>query len=224
VPTITRPGRRPAKTPRAEALPDAPTLAKVVDWRADERVRRIDERDAELAFQAEEAAAAVTAAVGARDAALAAHAAEEAAYLRGETDERPAVPADGVREAQDRVDALARDRARLAEFRPAIEAQARDAATAALLEVYRPAVARLLAAVEAARAANTAVRLICEAGHDAGFAVPALAWHPLQDGGARMVSSHFLGGHGLAAWHDEGGRLRRAGPRRQREGVAATWR
>jgi hypothetical protein len=201
MPSITRPGRRDRNTPQAEALPDARTLAQVVDWRADERVRRIDERDAELAGQAQDAAAAVEAAVAARDAALAAHAAGEAAYLRGETDERPAAPSNGVREAQDHVDALARDRARLAEFRPGIEAQARDAALAALLEVYRPAVARLLAAVDAAREANKVVRLVCEAGHDAGLAVPALAWGPLQDEGARRASTFYLGGSGLGVWH-----------------------
>lgn len=181
MPNLTRPGRRPSTTP---------TVAELVDWRADERVRRLDDREADLARQAEQAAAALEAATADRPAAQAAHAAGLAAYLRGDADERPADPADGVPEAQRRVDDVARERAELASLRPAVEAEARAAATAAVLGVYRPTVARLATALEAARAANAAVVALWAAAYAAGLDVPSFAWRPLANPDDLLLAVH----------------------------------
>lgn len=183
MPTMPRPGRRPATKPAA--------AAELVDWRADERVRRLDERAADLARQAEQAAADLEAAMGAREAGQAAHAVAETAYLRGEAAERPPVPADPVPEAQRRVAELARERAQLAALRPGVEAQAKAVACEAVLEVLRPAVARLLATLGAAHAANTAVADLWVTARAAGVDVPSFAWRPLLSSDVPAAAAHF---------------------------------
>lgn len=197
MPALTFPARR---SPAGAATPPATrTIAQIVDWRADERVRRLDARDADLARQAEQAAAALETAIVARETAQAAYLREHAGYLRGELDERPATPADPVPEVQLRIDALAGERAQHAELRPGVEAQAQATATAALLEIYRPAVARLLATLEAAREADAAVADLWIAAHTAGLSIPAFAFGPLLDGSTLALAVN-RDGRDLDAW------------------------
>jgi hypothetical protein len=174
----------------------APTIP---DWRADPRVRRLDERAAEIAVEAEQADVAREAAIVARGVAQAAHATAEAAWLRGEANARPAEPVDDVPAAQHRVDELAREIARLAELRPAVEAQAKADARAAVIGIYRPAVRKLATALEAARAANMAVVDLWLAAEHAGLAVPPFAFLPLLRPDDLARAGHPAGRE-LAGW------------------------
>ena len=176
-----------------------PVTPPLPDWRADERVRRLDERDADLARQAEQAAAELDAAIAAREAAHAAHAAALATYLRGAVDERPADPVDDVPAAQARFDALARERVQLASFRPGIEAQAQADAHAAFLALLRPLVARLLEATDAAAAADAAVVDLWAAAGASGIALPAYAYEPLVGRDVPRIAVHPESNN-LASW------------------------
>jgi hypothetical protein len=165
--------------------PRKPATTAIPDWTADPRVRRLAEREADLARQAAEAALALEAAIAARAAAQATLDAATDAYLTGATGDRHKVDvarlaveagATAPAAAQRLVEDVARERTRLAELRPAVEAEAKADARAAFMEIYHPAVAQLLAAVEAAHTSNVIVQGLWTAARRSGLEVRALAW------------------------------------------------